>query len=233
MPTINFDASKCNLCGICMGKCPFGSISIESNGITVDETCRVCGVCVKLCPEKALTFTQKSTSDMSVKNNWKDILVYAEQEQGEIHNITYELIGEAHKLAKEVGYNVRVVIIGGEGTTKNAEKLLEYGVKEVFSYEHKGFEGFKADCYTDAMADCIAICQPSTVLIGGTATGRSLAPRLSARFRTGLTADCTKLEMKPNTDLVQIRPAFGGNIMAKILITNSRPQFATDRKSVV
>lgn len=233
MPTINFDKEKCTLCGACVEKCPFGSLSIGKDSIEVDETCRMCGVCVKLCPEKALTFTQKSTNDMAMKNNFKGILIYAEQELGEIHPITYEMIGEAHKLAKVVNYDVYAVIIGADGTTKNAEKLLEYGVKEVFSYEHAGFYGFKADCYTDAFADCISELNPSTVLIGGTASGRSLAPRLSARFRTGLTADCTKLEMRANTDLVQIRPAFGGNIMAQILITNSRPQFATIRYKVM
>ena len=123
--------------------------------------------------------------------------------------------------------------MGGEGTAANAEKLLPYGVKEVFVYEHPGFTGFKADCYADAMADCISQLRPSVVLIGATALGRSLAPRLSVRFHTGLTADCTKLDMRPSTDLVQIRPAFGGNVMAQILITDARPQFATVRYRVM
>lgn len=125
------------------------------------------------------------------------------------------------------------VMVGSEGTKEKAKRLLEYGVDEVFVYEHKGFEGFRADCYADAVADCISHLKPSVVLIGGTSLGRSLAPRLSTRFHTGLTADCTKLEMKDNTDLVQIRPAFGGNIMAQILITESRPQFATVRYKVM
>ena len=85
----------------------------------------------------------------------------------------------------------------------------------------------------DAVADCISKLRPSVVLVGGTSLGRSLAPRLSTRFHTGLTADCTKLEMKSNTDLVQIRPAFGGNIMAQIVISESRPQFATVRYKVM
>ncbi len=143
------------------------------------------------------------------------------------------MIGEAKKLAEVVNYKVSVVLIGGEGTANNAEILLEYGVDQVYYYEDEGFVGFKADCYADALADCISQFQPSTVLIGGTSAGRSLAPRLSTRFRTGLTADCTKLEMRENTDLVQIRPAFGGNIMAQILITDARPQFATIRYRVM
>lgn len=125
---------------------------------------------------------------------------------GAIHPVVYELIGEARKLAAKVGYSVYGVMVGSEGTKEKAKRLLEYGVDEVFVYEHKGFEGFRADCYADAVADCISHLKPSVVLIGGTSLGRSLAPRLSTRFHTGLTADCTKLEMKDNTDLVQIRP---------------------------
>ena len=124
-------------------------------------------------------------------------------------------------------------MVGTARTAENAKELLPYGVDEVFVYEHEGFAGFKADCYADAVADCISKLRPSVVLVGGTSLGRSLAPRLSTRFHTGLTADCTKLEMKSNTDLVQIRPAFGGNIMAQIVISESRPQFATVRYKVM
>lgn len=233
MSSVLFDAEKCILCRLCVEQCPFGSLSVGKAEILADETCRMCGVCVKICPQKALTFTQKPSTDLSVKQNYQGILVYAQQELGELHPITLEMIGEARKLAAAVDFAVYAVIVGGEGTQKNGQILLDYGVTEVFSYEHPGFEGFKADCYTDAVADCIAQLKPSSVLIGGTPVGRSLAPRLSARFRTGLTADCTKLEMEKNTDLVQIRPAFGGNIMAKILITQSRPQFATIRYQVM
>jgi electron transfer flavoprotein alpha subunit len=87
--------------------------------------------------------------------------------------------------------------------------------------------------YADCVADYIRLMKPGVMLIGATSLGRSLAPRLSTRFRTGLTADCTRLEMKENTDLVQIRPAFGGNIMAQIVTENTRPQFATVRYKVM
>lgn len=233
MTALNFNATVCDLCEKCLQKCPFGALSVESNAIVINEKCRMCGVCVKICPQRALTFEQKPLKSVEEKSSWKDILVYAEQEDGQIHPVTYELIGEARRLAGKVGYKVCAVIIGGEGTVKNAEKLLSYGVQEVFAYEHHSFEGFKADCYTNAMADCITQLRPSVVLIGATALGRSLAPRLAVRFHTGLTADCTKLDIRPNSDLVQIRPAFGGNIMAQILIAEARPQFATVRYRVM
>ncbi len=231
MELLKFDLAKCDLCGKCITKCPFGALRMEKGGIAVNENCRMCSVCVKTCPQKAIWFEQVARA--FDKDKWKGILVYAEQEDGDIHPVVYELIGEARKLAAKVGWDVNCVLVGGEGTKTNAQKLLPYGVKEVFVYEHPGFEGFKADCYSDAVADCISSIYPSCVLIGATACGRSLAPRLSTRFHTGLTADCTELQMKDTTDLVQIRPAFGGNIMAQIVITESRPQFATVRYKVM
>ena len=231
MNFLKFDPKNCDLCGSCIEKCPFSAISMGKEGIELNENCRMCGVCVRECPHQALYFEQESRGED--KSKWNGILVYAEQERGEIHPVVYELIGEARKLAAVVGYKVYAVLVGADGTAANAEKLLPYGVDEVFVYEHKGFEGFKADCYADAVADCISDLKPSVVLVGGTSLGRSLAPRLSTRFHTGLTADCTKLEMKENTDLVQIRPAFGGNIMAQIVIDRSRPQFATVRYKIM
>ena len=231
MALLKFDPDKCNLCGVCINKCPFGALSMETEGIDVNEKCRMCGVCVKACPEGAIRFEQKAGS--VDKSKWNDILVYGEQTDGKIHPVVLELIGEARKLAKVNNYKVNVVMTGSKGTKENAEELLEYGVSNVYVYEHEGFTGFKADCYADAVADCIASIKPSVVLIGATPLGRSLAPRLATPSHTGLTADCTKLEMKENTDLVQIRPAFGGNIMAQILISDSRPQFATVRYKVM
>ena len=231
MELLKFDAKKCSLCHLCVKKCPFGALSIEREGIAVNQNCRMCGLCVKLCPEKAIRFEQAENS--ADKTKWNDFLIIAEQERGEIHGVTIELIGEARKMAPKVGYKVNCLIMGGEGTLANAEKLLSYGVDKVYAYEHPELSGFRADCYANVAANCIAATKPSSVLIGATALGRSLAPRLSTRFHTGLTADCTQLDIKPNTDMVQIRPAFGGNIMAQIAISRSRPQFATVRYRVM
>lgn len=231
MDFLKFDAAKCTLCGKCIDKCPFGALSIEAKGIAVGDACRMCGMCVRSCPEGAIRFEQRAnTVD---KSKWSDFLVYVEQERGDIHSVAFELIGEARKMARKVGYKVNCVLVGGEGTAENAKKLLPYGVDTVYVYEHPGFEGFRADCCADAVADCIAATKPSSVLIGATALGRSLAPRLSTRFHTGLTADCTTLDIEPSTDMVQIRPAFGGNIIATIVNPDHRPQMATVREGVM
>ena len=231
MDLLKFDPQKCSLCGKCIEKCPFGALAMENTGITVNDKCRACGLCVRICPEKAIHFEQKA--DTFDKDSWKDFLIFVEQERGDIHPVAFELIGEARKMAPKVNYKVNCVIVGGAGTGENARKLLDYGVDKVYVYEHPGFEGFRADCYADAVAACIAAVRPSSILIGATSLGRSLAPRLSTRFHTGLTADCTTLDIKENTDMVQIRPAFGGNIMAQIQIAHSRPQFATVRYRVM
>lgn len=116
---------------------------------------------------------------------------------------------------------------------EQAQTLLEYGVDKVYVYAHEALAHFRGDVYTNIMEDCIKTVKPTVVLVGATSLGRSLAPACATRFRTGLTADCTVLDMKENTDLVQIRPAFGGNIMAQIITTNTRPQFATVRYKVM
>lgn len=146
-----------------------GELSIE-----VADNCRMCGVCVRSCLQRAIAFEQKS--DAIDKGDWRDFLIYVEQERGDLHSVAYELIGKARKLAAKVGYRVNCALVGGTGTAENGSKLLPYGVDEVFVHEDAGFEGFRADCYADAVADCIAHTRPSSVLIGATALGRSLAP---------------------------------------------------------
>ncbi len=231
MDLLTFNAARCNLCGLCIEKCPFDALSMGERGVEVGGACRMCGACIKICPQRAISIA-KEAGEVD-KKQWSGILIYAEQENGCIHPVVLELICEARKLAAKVNYDVYGVIVGAEGTAENAKKLLKYGLKKIFVYEHNEFRGFRVDSYANAVADCIESLKPSAVLVGATALGRSLAPRLSTRFLTGLTADCTKLEMREDTDLVQIRPAFGGNVMAQILISNSRPQFATVRYRIM
>ena len=231
MSFLKFDMEKCTLCGICVRQCPFQGLSIEANGIEVNEKCRLCKLCVKACPTSAISLEQKS--DAFDKSEWKDFLIFVEQVQGAIHPVAVELIGEAKKMAAKVGFKVNCVIAGGEGTAENGKKLLRWGVDTVYVYEHRELQNFRADVYTDVLSDLISEIRPCSVLVGGTALGRSLAPRLSTRFHTGLTADCTSLDILENTDMMQIRPAFGGNIMAQIAISHSRPQFATVRYRVM
>ncbi len=142
-----------------------------------------------------------------------------------------ELLSKARELADKTSQKVYVLVIG-YNVNSVAKKLLNYGADEIFVYDQVELENFKIEPYTKVMEDFINREKPSSMLIGGTVTGRSLAPRCAVRFRTGLTADCTILDMSENTNLDQIRPAYGGNIMAHINTPNHRPQFATVRYKI-
>lgn len=230
MAGIVIDHDKCIMCGLCVQSCPFNAL--EDNGkIEVNANCRVCSICIKQCPTDAISL-QEAEKVLVDKNLYKGILVYVEHFKGDIHPVTIELIGKAQELASVTQQDVNCLMIG-YNIKESANSLLEYGVSNVYVYDYKDLEYFKVDNYANAFENCIKEYMPSSVLVGATTTGRSLAPRVATRFRTGLTADCTVLEMRENTDLVQIRPAFGGNIMAQILTENSRPQFATVRYKVM
>ena len=222
---------KCSGCGRCADLCPFGAIDMKDGRPELNAACKVCGICVKNCPEKAILKLETRVDSVD-KSEWNDILVFAEVSGGRLHPVSLELIGKALELAKTVGYKVKAVLTGCK-VTEFAEELGHYGVSETAVYDDEALSYFRADAYAACAEDYINYARPSAVLIGATSLGRSLAPRLSTRFHTGLTADCTKLELRENTDLVQIRPAFGGNIMAQIITTRTRPQFATVRYKVM
>lgn len=223
---------KCTGCGLCKDICPFGAVDMQKGQPELNAACKVCGVCVKSCPEKAILKLEAKVDDVD-KSQWKDILVFAEVSGARLHPVCLELIGKAQELAESVpGFTVKVVLLG-HGIINFAQELRHYGVSEIGVYDSPELSFFRADMFAACMEDYIRFAKPSVVLVGATSLGRSLAPRLSTRFHTGLTADCTKLELRENTDLVQIRPAFGGNIMAQILTPHTRPQFATVRYKVM
>ena len=211
--------------------CPFGAIEYINGKIEVNAGCKMCKICVKKGPAGIMEFIE--TQEIQVdKSLWKGIGVYVDHVEGVIHPVTFELIGKARELAAVVNFPVYCVFIG-HNIKEKAKELLNYGVDEVFVYDYEELKDFRIEPYTAAFEDFVNKVKPSSLLVGATTIGRSLAPRVAARFRTGLTADCTILKMKENTDLVQIRPAFGGNIMAQIICPNNRPQMSTVRYKVM
>ena len=208
--------------------CPFGAITYENEKLDISSGCKMCKMCTRHFPEVMDFIEETKEIDKSL---WKGICVYADCTGGNIHRVTFELCGKAKELAQVTAHPVYALIIG-HNTDDCAKQLLHYGVDKVFVYDHPEFADFRIEPYTAAFCDFIEKEKPSSILVGATNLGRQLAPRVAARCRTGLTADCTVLEMKANTDLVQIRPAFGGNIMAQIVTPHTRPQFCTARYKV-
>ena len=211
-----------------MALCPFGAITYTDGKLDISSGCKMCKMCVR--KGQGLVDFVEETKAID-KSAWKGICVYADCTGGNIHRVTFELCGKAKELAKVTSHPVYALVIG-HNTGDCAKQLLHYGVDKVFVYDHPEFADFRIEPYTAAFCDFIEKEKPSSILVGATNLGRQLAPRVAARCRTGLTADCTVLEMKENTDLVQIRPAFGGNIMAQIVTPNTRPQFCTARYKV-
>ncbi len=209
--------------------CPFGAIQYENGKLDISSACKMCKLCAKK-SNGVITYEEevKATVDKSL---WRGICVYVDHCEDKIHRVTYELLGKACELAKVTGHPVYALMIGS-ALGNCTEKLLHYGADKVFVYDSPELKDFRIEPYTACFCDFIEKIMPSSVLIGATNLGRQLAPRVAARQRAGLTADCTVLEMKENTDLVQIRPAFGGNIMAQIISPDTRPQFCTVRYKV-
>jgi len=210
--------------------CPFGAIEEVNGKVEIGAGCKMCKLCVKKGPKGAFEFIEEKKVSIN-KDEWKGITVYVDHHEGEIHPVTYELIGKAREMAAKINHPVYCVFVGHNIKDK-CDTLLSYGVDEVFVYDDEEFKEFRIEPYTAAVEDYIKNVKPTIMLVGGTTLGRSLAPRLAARFKTGLTADCTILDIQENTDLDQIRPAFGGNIMAHIHTPNHRPQFATVRYKI-
>ena len=177
---------------------------------------------------------------------YKGVYIFAEQVDGKVSNIAYELIGEGKNLAEKLNTEVTAVLIGS-GVKGEAEKLGAYGADRVILVDDPELKDYRTEPYTHALSEVINKFKPEIVLIGATAIGRDLGPSTSARVETGLTADCTQLEIgnfpltvpagkedtQKHNQLLMTRPAFGGNTIATIACPNNRPQMATVRPGVM
>ncbi len=166
-------------------------------------------------------------------NEYKGVMTFAEQVEGKLTNVSLELIGKGRELAKDLDTTVTTVLLG-EQMDELAKTLVEYGADRVIVADDPELKYYRTEPYTQVMAKIVEKEKPEALLVGATAIGRDLGPRLAGRIHTGLTADCTKLEIDAeNKELRMTRPAFGGNLMATILCSNYRPQMATVRPGVM
>jgi electron transfer flavoprotein alpha subunit/NAD-dependent dihydropyrimidine dehydrogenase PreA subunit len=223
----------CIGCGICEDNCPFGAISIEDGLAVIGDTCTLCGACVESCEVEALTLDVQSKLVQEDLSSWIGVFVFCEYRRGELAPVSLELLGIGRALADTRGVQLSALLLGYE-TGDTAKLLIGHGADLVYSVDHPGLREFKDDCYSKITAALILDCKPEIVLAGATAIGRSFIAGVATTLNAGLTADCTKLEIREEDGaLLQTRPAFGGNIMATIVSESTRPQMATVRPNVM
>ncbi|WP_434131448.1 electron transfer flavoprotein subunit alpha [Sporomusa sphaeroides] len=226
------DKEECIGCSACISSCPFGAMVMEDGKACITDACTVCGACVDACPVGAITKEAQASSIKIDKEAYTDVWVFIEQVEGEIRNVSHELLGEGRKLADAKGQKLAGVLIG-DGVEALAKQVFASGADKVYLIEAPELKQYSTDGYTAVFTDLINTYKPSVILIGATNDGRDLGPRVACRVGTGLTADCTDLGIDEQTGLVAwTRPAFGGNIMATILCPEHRPQMGTVRPKV-
>lgn len=231
---LHIDEKLCIGCGICEEQCPFGAIDIVDGLAVVGDTCNLCGACVEACDVEALSIDdsggRKAQDDLE---SWSGIWVFCELVRGELAPVATELLGIGRTLADDRKAQLSAVLLGYQ-TGESAEKLIGHGADKVYRVDDPALELFTDDIYENIVSDLILAHKPEVVLAGATAIGRSFIPGVATTVDAGLTADCTRLEIRQEDGiLLQTRPAFGGNIMATIICPDTRPQMATVRPKVM
>lgn len=225
---------NCVGCGLCVKACPFDAVALDDDTIaTIDLTkCTLCGACVEACKFDAIELRTAAEPDVDL-SDFRDVWVFAEQSDGEIQSVTYELLGEGRKLADELQMALCAVLIGSDIQAK-ASELTSRGADRVYVVDRPELAHFQDEAYAGVLIDLVKRHKPNILLCGATTIGRSLISRVAVSVNAGLTADCTGLSIDPESrNLVQTRPAFGGNIMAQIVTPKHRPQMATVRHKVM
>lgn len=222
----------CDGCRRCARACPYDAIEIQDGKAHVGDRCTSCGACMEACRKKAIaTDAQpKAIPDFFDRTG---VWVFAEQRGGHLSRVSVELLGKAQELAGQLNQQVAAVLIG-DGVAGLADTLVQFGADMVFLAEAPALKDYRTEAYAHVFEELVMAHKPNILLMGATHVGRDLAPRVSRRVGSGLTADCTELSIDPEERiLLQTRPAFGGNVMATIANRFSRPQMATVRPGVM
>jgi len=227
---IQIDIDKCVGCGDCVPACPFGLMELVDEKVQIKEGCTLCGACREACSYDAITI-EDVAEPVAINDSQRGIWVFAEQREGKVKSVTYELLSKGRKLADTLGTELSAVCFGYN--INEVEQLTAYGADKVYLVDTPVSAGFPEDLYARKLVELIEQYKPEIVIAGATPLGRSFAPRVAALLRTGLTADCTELEIDTEKRLLlQTRPTFGGNLMATIICQAKRPQMSTVRPRV-
>ncbi len=235
MALLEIDRNLCIGCEACIEACAFGALALDDQGIVVvNDACTACGACVGECPTEALSLPAAQavpveTPDLSA---YQGVWFWVEQFKGQAGSISWEMAGKGRELADQLGVPLTACVLG-DRVEHLAQEAIAYGADRVFLIDDPTLAVYRTEPYAAALVDLIRRYRPEIVLMGASSRGRDLAGSVATRIVTGLTADCTALDIDPDTRLLrQTRPAFGGNIMATILCPNHRPQMATVRHRV-
>lgn len=229
---------KCTGCTLCVAACPYAAVSMQEEKAVLGPDCISCGACIDACEFGAITFEGSHDRISMDVARFKGIFVFIEHGHQTASKVSLELLGKARGLADEFaqqGQDQRVTaIMIGHDLGDMADESIACGADHVIMVDDEAFKIYQTDIYTKAIVEIAGKEKPEIFLFGATAQGRELAPRIANRLRTGLTADCTALEIcKEEGILLQTKPAFGGNMMATIVCPDSRPQMATVRPGVM
>ncbi|MFC1989170.1 FAD-binding protein [Chloroflexota bacterium] len=228
--TIQVDLDKCTGCGSCVPVCPFGLIDIIDDKASISEGCTLCGACQEACSYDAILI-EAVPETITVDDSHRGIWVFAEQRDGKLKSVSYELLSKGREMADTLDTELCAVCFGHN--ISDIEQLVAYGADKVYLIDDSALANQQEDLYTDELTRLIQENKPEIVIAGATSLGRSFIPRVAAILKTGLTADCTGLEIDTAKRLLlQTRPTFGGNVMATIVCETKRPQMATVRPRV-
>lgn len=227
------DSQKCTVCGVCADVCPFDAITVTETRIEISDACTLCGMCVDTCEFGALSLPEVGTGPAADLTQYQGVWVYAEWREGVVHRVSHELLSIGRQLADKLGVSLGTVLIGHQLDAALAKELIAYGADVVYVADRPEFEHFTDETYAKVLVELVRRHKPEILLAGATSIGRSCIPQVAASLQTGLTADCTGLDVSEDRLLLQTRPAFGGNVMATIVCPNRRPQMATVRPKVI
>ncbi len=226
---IQIDYDKCTGCGICIPTCPFGLLEIVDEKVQVKEGCNLCGACQEACDYDAILI--EVAAEAAPSDSYQGIWVFAEQRDGKLKSVAYALLAKGRQLADTLGTELCAICFGYN--ISGVEELIAYGADKVYLADNPALAEGQDDLYARELVELIQKYKPEIVIAGATSLGRSFIPRVAAILKTGLTADCTGLEIDTERRLLlQTRPTFGGNIMATIICQAKRPQMSTVRPRV-
>jgi len=239
MAILIIDKDKCIGCGACVNVCRYGALEVVDGLAVVNDNCAACRMCLDECPADALSLPAAPVPGAVAQDlqAYHGVWVWVEQFNGQAAPVSWEMLGQGRVLADQLGTHGHAPLLTacvlGENVSALAQQAIAYGADRVFLADDPTLRDYRTEPYARVLVDLVRRHKPEIMLFGASSRGRDLAGSVATPLHTGLTADCTGLEIDPETGLLrQTRPAYGGNIMATILTPNHRPQMATVRHRV-